>query len=212
MENILEPQIFREETRKAFFNQAASNWDNRFCNRNLESHLERLVPQFELRRGEKILDVGTGTGVLIPHLLKATGPSGLVVGVDFAEKMLQICNQKCQGLKNVMVGVQAVERLAFLSESFDVVTCFGLFPHIENKRKALQEMNRVLRQYGKLVIAHALSSTEIEKHHQNAPPAVSRDILPKKENMRRLLRDAGFSLKNLKDEPRCYLCVAVKSL
>ena len=206
----MEQQTFHEEAKRAFFNHAAGNWDEIFLKEELERRLEMFVSQFDLKRGEKILDVGAGTGVLIPHILKTTGSSSIVVAVDFAERMARICNRKCHGLANVMVGVQTVERLALLPTSFDVVTCFGLFPHIKDKKKALKEINCVLRQGGKLVIAHALSSVEIRKHHQNAPQVVANDVLPEKKEMRKLLCGAGFSVRQLKDECGCYLCVALK--
>ncbi len=210
MANILGCQEILRETRRTFFNKVASSWDSRFCNENLTRFLEKFVPTFELGRGEKILDVGTGTGVLIPHLVRATGSSGLVVAVDFAEKMVQVCNEKCSGSSNVMVGLQTVEKLGFLPESFDTVTCFGLFPHIENKEKALREINRVLKCGSKLVIAHALSSEEIKQHHQNGTSVVVHDVLPNKEKMRKLLRVSGFAVNYIKDELGCYICVASK--
>jgi demethylmenaquinone methyltransferase/2-methoxy-6-polyprenyl-1,4-benzoquinol methylase len=123
--------------RKAFFNQAASSWDEQFLNKDLTNFLEMLVPKFNLARGQKILDVGTGTGVLIPYLVQAVGSSGLVVAVNFAEKMVETCKRKFAVFPNVRVELQNVEELNFPLEYFDVVTCFGLFPHIENKQKAL---------------------------------------------------------------------------
>ena len=71
-------------------------------------------------------------------------------------------------LPNVTFTVQQVEKLDFQSQTFDAVTCFGLFPHIENKEEALRQISRVLKTNGKLIIAHALSSEEIKAHHHSA--------------------------------------------
>jgi ubiquinone/menaquinone biosynthesis C-methylase UbiE len=198
-------------SRKAFFNEAAITWDKHFYTSQLTDFLAQIVPTFKLMQGQKILDVGTGTGVLIPFLLKAVGPSGHVTAVDFAEKMVEICKTKNIQHPNVNVIVQQVENLQFSSESFDVITCFGLFPHLENKEKALLEMNRVLKGGGRLIIAHALSSAEIKSHHHNASPAVAHDLLPEEARMKELLANAGFAKVHIVDKSGCYLCLADKS-
>jgi ubiquinone/menaquinone biosynthesis C-methylase UbiE len=198
-------------SRKAFFNQAASSWDNNIYTPKLLGFLAQIVPKFNLTVGQKILDVGTGTGLLIPFLLNAVGPSGHVTAVDFAEKMVEICKTKNIQHPNVNVIVQQVENLQFSSESFDAITCFGLFPHLENKEKALLEMNRVLKGGGRLIIAHALSSAEIKSHHHNASPAVAHDLLPEEARMKELLANAGFAKVHIVDKSGCYLCLADKS-
>jgi cyclopropane fatty-acyl-phospholipid synthase-like methyltransferase len=55
-------------SRKAYFNQASEYWDEKYCTPNLYKFLEIFVPKFGLESGQRILDVGTGTGVLIPFL------------------------------------------------------------------------------------------------------------------------------------------------
>jgi len=198
-------------SRKTYFNEQANTWDERFCTPNLSSFLEKLVPQFGLEPGQNILDVGTGTGVLIPYLIQAVGAAGSVTAIDYSEKMIQICKTKHSHLKNVSVELKNIEEDAFPEESFDAVICFGLFPHIENKEKALQNMNRALKPCGKLVIAHALSSEELKAHHNNASSSVVNDVLPEEAEMIQLLEQTRFAEIRIKDEPGCYLCVARSS-
>lgn len=199
-------------TRQEFFNQAAPTWDSHFGTEQLTVFLSQLVPKFDLKEGDKILDLGTGTGVLIPHLLKSVGSSGHVTAVDFAEKMVELCKAKTANCPNVTVLVGDAENLHFPAEAFDALTCFGLFPHLENKKKALQQMNRVLKKGGKLIIAHALSSQEIKRHHHNAPPAVACDVLPDASVMCEMLTSAGFSNVSIVDTPGCYFCSSTKAL
>jgi ubiquinone/menaquinone biosynthesis C-methylase UbiE len=160
--------------------------------------------------GQKVLDLGAGTGVLIPYLVQAVGPSGLIIAVDFAEKMVEICRSKYSGLSNVKIELGNVEELDFPQDYFDAITCFGLFPHIENKQIALFEMSRVLKLGGKLVIAHALSSHEMKVHHHNVSSMVANDVVPEEEEMKQLLKSAGFVVAQLEDEQGCYLCIATK--
>ena len=81
-------------SRQEYFNQLADSWDKRFQTEALSTFLEQLVPTFGLLLGQKVLDAGTGTGVLIPFLLKAVGPTGQVSAIDYAEKMVKICKVK----------------------------------------------------------------------------------------------------------------------
>jgi ubiquinone/menaquinone biosynthesis C-methylase UbiE len=198
-------------SRKTYFNKAADSWDKRFQTPKLSSFLEKLVPQFGLEQGQNILDVGTGTGVLIPHLIRAVGPDGSVTAIDYSEKMIQVCRTKHSHLKNVNIELKNIEEDALLTESFDAVICFGVFPHLENKEKALRNINHILKTGGKLVIAHALSSEELKIHHKKASKHVAHDMMPEKEELTRLLEQKGFTEISIKDEPGCYLCIAHKA-
>lgn len=198
-------------SRQEFFNQTANTWDKKFYTPKLIDFLEQTVPKFNLMPGQKILDLGTGTGILIPFLLKAVGYAGSITAVDYAEKMIEICKAKYGHFPNVTLVVQRAENLMFQPELFDAITCFGLFPHFENKKQALSQMNRVLKPDGKLIIAHALSSCEIRNHHHNASLAVARDILPEEAEMKELLKQAGFRKIEITDMPGCYFCLSNKS-
>ena len=198
-------------SRKEFFNKAAETWDERFCTPSLSSFLEKFIPQFGLEAGQRVLDVGTGTGVLIPYLIKEVGSSGSVAAIDFSEHMVQAFKTKYSHLKNITIEVGDIEKeAAFPPESFDAVICFGVFPHIENKEKALQNINHMLKAGGSLIIAHALSSKEIKAHHKNASSAVCHDVLPEMTKMKQLLEKMGFSGISIKDEPGYYLCISHK--
>ena len=195
---------------KDYFDNAAYTWDDRFQTPKLTSFLEKLVPQFNLKPGQHVLDVGTGTGVLIPHLTKAVEESGTITAIDFSEKMVQKCKTKCSHFKNVTVTVGNIEDTAFPPESFDAVICFGVFPHLENKEKALQNINRMLKSGGKLVIAHALSSKELKAHHKKVSEHVAHAAMPEKTEMTQLIEQTGFVEIRIRDEPGCYLCVALE--
>ena len=197
--------------RKEYFDKAANSWDERFHTPAFSSFLEMLVPQFVLDVGQKVLDVGTGTGVLIPYLIRAVGPTGSVTAVDYSEKMAQVCKTKYSHFKNVNVKLGDIEEDALPTESFDAVICFGVFPHLDNKENALRNISNILKAGGKLVIAHALSSEEIKTHHNNASSTVVHDMLPEETEMIQLLEQTGFTKISIKDEPGCYLCIAHKT-
>lgn len=198
--------------KRTFFNEMAPTWDQKFYTLQLQEHLEKnLVPRFHVCPGSRVLDVGGGTGGIIPFLLQAIGPQGEVHSIDFAEKMVEIARMKFAGEPRVSVQVASGENLPFEDHFFDHVVCFGVFPHIEDRPRALQEINRALKASGTLVIAHALSSQEIRAHHKGASP-VSQDFLPEEKEMRKLLSENGFEVESLIDEPKCYCCEAAKKV
>ena len=197
--------------RKTYFDKAADTWDKRFQPPSLSSFLEKLIPQFGLEHAQTILDVGTGTGILIPYLIREVGPAGSVTAIDYSENMIQICKTKHSHLKNVTIELKDIEEDVFPAESFDGVICFGLFPHLENKQKALQNINHLLKPDGALIIAHALSSEELKAHHNNASSTVVHDMLPEEAEMIQLLEQASFTEISIKDEPGLYLCTARNS-
>ncbi len=205
MESLLD----RMSDKKAFFNEQAPGWDDHFQTPQQKKRLEEIVSLFHLTGESKIIDVGSGTGGIIPYLLQAGQPNASIWAIDFAEEMVKIARKKFEGKPGVTFAVARVENIPFGDGLFEYAICFGAFPHFENRRKALQEMGRVLKTGGTLIIAHALSSTEIRDHHQNCAP-VSRDFLPNESEMRFLLEEERFRLTRLLDQPKCYLAEARK--
>ncbi len=196
-------------TRKAFFNQLAPDWDQCFYTPALKEHLKFLVSDFHLKKGTKVLDVGSGTGGIIPYILQEIGNQGSVWAVDFAEKMVNLGKEKFRREPRVDFQTASVESLPFADQFFDQVICFGALPHFPDKQRAIEEMGRVLKLGGPLIIAHALSSQEIKDHHKENSP-VSQDCLPKKQEMMTLLANHGFQVTRLIDQSKYYLCEGVK--
>ena len=196
--------------RQTFFNQVAESWDKEYDNSKLHAFLEQFVPSFGLSAGQHILDVGTGTGILIPFLHRVVGSEGHITAIDYAQKMVDICKIKYSNLPNVSIMVVNAEHLQFLNNSFDAVICFGVFPHLDNKKIALNQFHRVLKSKGKLIIAHALGRAEVRYHHQNTP-AVAKDVLPNEKIIQKMLVKAGFTGIQIGDKQGSYLCTSTKS-
>jgi len=195
--------------KREFFNQMAPVWDERFYSQELFRRLDEMVGSFGLSRGDCVLDIGCGTGGLIPSLLKAVDSSGVIHGIDFAWEMVKRAGEKFETRQNVHFILGSVETIPFDDVSFDHVICFGAFPHFDNKEKALTEMYRVLKRRGKLFIAHALGSAQIKTHHKGSSP-VANDVLPKDAEMRQMMIQTGFRGISIIDKVGCYICKGKK--
>jgi ubiquinone/menaquinone biosynthesis C-methylase UbiE len=111
---------------------------------------EHVLRAAKVRRGDAVLDVATGTGILAREAAGVVGPGGTVAGVDINEGMLAVAQQKAP---QIDWKVAPAESLPFESGSFDrVVSQFGLM-FFEDPVQAIAEMVRVLRPGGTLAVA-----------------------------------------------------------
>jgi len=191
-----------------FFDRRASDWEKVHYPLRVRKRLEALVKEFGIRPGERVMDVGTGTGVLIPYLFREVGASGRIFAVDLSFQMLRQANRKPRRATDIIVQGD-VHFLPFANEIVDRVICFAAFPHFTDKAKALKEMSRVLTYDGILIIAHLLSREELAKHHR-AHPDVARDTLPDSRQMRSLFVEAGLFPVEIVNKPGKYLARAKK--
>jgi demethylmenaquinone methyltransferase/2-methoxy-6-polyprenyl-1,4-benzoquinol methylase len=89
--------------------------------------------------------------------------------------------------------------------------CNSVFPHFNDKVKALKEIARVLKNNGRLVICHTMSRAMINQLHQSAGGIVASDLLPDEFQLRRLVKQAGLKITHFEDRPERYLVIAEKS-
>ena len=195
-------------SRKEYFDSYAHKWDQ-ICHTDTEDKLKKLIRSLRLKKGSQVLDLGCGTGVLFPHILKSIGDKGRLFGLDFSPKMLMEAKRKSQN-KNIILICAPAEKLPFIPESFDYVIAFASFPHFENKAKALKEISRVLKKGGKLFIAHLLGRKELKEHHRLSGSLVCRDFLPSENILNKMLYSKGFKKIVIMDNPSLYIAYGEK--
>lgn len=191
-----------------FFDHRATTWEEKNYPPDVRRRLEELIPAFGVRECERVLDIGTGPGILIPYLRERVGKAGRICALDLSFEMVRKAREKSRGAKGLILQAD-VHRLPFGENSQNRVICFAAFPHFRNLQAAMGEMGRVLVPGGVLVIAHLMSRRELAAHH-GTHSSVARDLLPDSDGMKALFEGAQMSKPVVVDIPGRYLAVGVK--
>lgn len=111
--------------------------------------------------GDRVLDVGCGTGYFARMLAETVGPRGSVVGVDAAPEMVTHAASRSRSAVNVTFEVGSAGALSFPDSSFDVVVSSLTLHHLDHADQlpAVREMHRVLRPGGAILIAEFQAPT-----------------------------------------------------
>jgi arsenite methyltransferase len=166
----------------------------------------RIMATLALQAGEAILDVGSGPGHQVFEMSSIVGPDGRVQGVDPAESAIAIASRRCLGLSNVHFELGDVSRLPFDDNTFDAVMTSQVFEYLENVSGGLQEIYRVLRPGGRVLVhdtdwgsllwrssnAQRMARVMAVWDRHLSDPHLPQTLAPK-------LREAGF--RDIKAEP-----------
>ncbi|MBA4458838.1 MAG: methyltransferase domain-containing protein [Nitrosopumilus sp.] len=113
---------------------------------------KKLVELIDVKKGDHILDVASGTGVVTKLLNQKVGKSGFVVGADTATTAIKVAKKWNKKTPNLLFVNADAENFSF-KEKFDIITCqYALF-FFPNAQKALKNMKNSLKESGKLGIS-----------------------------------------------------------
>jgi ubiquinone/menaquinone biosynthesis C-methylase UbiE len=201
-------------TRKQFFNDSAESWLDTWYKDPETGRLDRHQKDFDrlfaivpLNPGDRVLDAGCGSGVLVPMVLQRITGKGMLYELDFAEKMIET-NRSLHNEENIRFIIADAAEAPLDAESCDVVLCFSCFPHFHDKERTMLTLSRILKRGGTFVVAHFESSEGINKHHESCH-AVMHDHLPHESEMRDLFQRNALRIEMFIDEPGFY-CVLGK--
>jgi len=152
---------------------------------------QRTADLAHIQLGEKVLDVGCGTGTLAIQVQQRVGASGRIFGIDpGAQQIARARVKAAQRNLPIKFRVGVIERLDFLNQTFDVVLSTIMMHHLSDtlKRQGLDEIYRVLKPGGRLVIADFKRPQERPARRGHFGPGGSQI-----QDLASLVKDAGFS-------------------
>ncbi len=163
-----------------------------------------MIAALELRAGETVADIGTGTGYMVAHLSKAVGASGTVIAIDTEQAMVDYLSNRIDALGPATVKPQkgSPDAPALPDESVDAILILDTWHHIDARPDYARKLYPALKPGGRLVIVESAPDAEI------GPPQEMR-VAP--ELLKKELASAGFRTRVISESmPRHYLVVARK--
>lgn len=147
------------------YDKEAESCDSLSCGSNLD--------HVGLRLGEFALDLGCGLGHEALEAALAVGPMGRVFGLDVTPKMVRRASARArrEGLSNLAFVVGSMEHLPFESGTFDAVLSNCAINHAGDKSRVYAEIQRVLKDGGRLVVSDPVSLVPLPPQVKSDPQA-----------------------------------------
>ncbi|GEM_PF-912782 len=172
-----------------FFDKISKTWDADEV-RSTPDRVSGILGKLPIAEGADILDLGTGTGILVPYLSRMVGPRGHVTAVDLSEGMLSEARKKYGTLGNV-----EFLKIDFEEEQipgrYDVVMLYSVYPHLHYPSDTLAWLFRMnVKPGGVIVIAFPSDEKFINAiHHQRGTDS---DHLPSARTLAGMMDSWGF--------------------
>ena len=166
--NCLEPEAIKLETVKYYDERFGSLSPEKVLERcnNLKKVMDPLIDFANIKKGDVILDLGCGPGTLAITLAQNYSQTK-IYGVDLSEKTLLLAREVIfsLGLNDVIALEKGdIEDLPFSDNFFDVVLSQAVINLVPRKKLAFEEISRVTKPNGRIVISDCIKKEEFEKN------------------------------------------------
>ena len=186
-----------------FFDRCAPTWDADMIKSDVI--IGKILDNAEVGAGMDVLDVACGTGVMFDYYLDRDVSS--VTGIDIAPEMAKIAAEKYASEPKVQVICGDVEECAF-DRKFDRIVVYNAFPHFPYPKRLIKILAGLLKEDGRLTVAHGMSREAIDGHHSRAASKVSNGLMSA-EDLKRIF-DAHFQVEVVISNRHMYQVSGVK--
>jgi len=112
----------------------------------------QVLKALELKQGERVLDIGSGPGLLAYDIAASVGREGRVCGIDISEDMLTMSRRRCGDQSWTDFRRADATKLPYPDDSFDAAVSTQVYEYVADVPTALAELHRVLRPGGRAVV------------------------------------------------------------
>ena len=196
----------RNPKQKEFFNERADDWDSMSIHD--QSKVEYITDLLKIEEDDSILDVGTGTGVMVPYYLERIG-TGHVTAVDFSENMIAVARTKYPESGRLTYRVMDIYDMKDTAV-YDKVVCYSCFPHFPDPMRAMEVLSRSLRKGGTVCIAHSSSKEHINHVHETGGSEICTDYLPEMDVMCEIFHVNDLEVTFTRDDDEFYIVIGRK--
>ena len=164
--------------------------------------LQEIVASARIGEGSTVLDVGTGTGILIP-LIKAYEPA-VIYACDLSDVMLAHLKEQYPYATTLAADVRDLD---LPSRSIDAVFVNACYSNIADKHVSFKNISRMIKWSGRVVISHPMGKSFIDSLREKSPFPL--DDFPTKTEAQTLFEPYGFHVEAFRDEPYLYILLLV---
>jgi len=187
----------------AFFDKCAPTWDAEMIKN--DAIMEKILDNAEIGPEMDILDVACGTGVMFPYYLQRGAAS--VTGIDISSEMARIAREKYKDEPKVSVLCADVEEARF-ERKFDRIVVYNAFPHFPKPKRLIKRLASLLKEGGRLTVAHGASRETIDNHHKGSASKVSNGLMSA-DSLKKIF-DSYFDVEVMISNSRMYQVSGVK--
>ena len=186
-----------------FFDRCAPTWDADMIKNDVI--IGKILDNAEVGPDMDVLDVACGTGVMFDYYLERNVAS--VIGIDISPEMAKIADAKYADNDKVQVICGDVEEQNF-EKKFDRIVVYNAFPHFPKPKRLIKILAGLLKDGGRLTIAHGMSREAIDGHHKGSASKVSNGLMAA-DSLKKLF-DPYFDVEIMISNSRMYQVSGVK--
>jgi ubiquinone/menaquinone biosynthesis C-methylase UbiE len=202
--------MYINREKQNFFNSHAKDWDETKHLAKM-ARIGKIFQEYEIRLSGNILDIGCGTGILVPTLLSYSEFPHHIFELDFSRDMMVENKKKHkENLRHLNFINGDALCLPFPEGSIQWIIGLGVLPHLGDTQGAIREWTRIISDGGKILVLHFMNSRDLNKYHSQIDGAVKFDHLLSINELVGHFQEQGWKVLRKREMKDLYLLIAQK--